>query len=67
MLYNTPLFDDAHVTYLHNDKFFHPKIQHLQQQIKSISLLGALVNKTHTYLNYMFLITTDKRTTVKPE
>lgn len=47
---------------------FFPKIQHLQpQKKKSISLLGALVNKTHTYLNYMCLITTDKRTTVKPE
>lgn len=34
MLYNTPLFDDAHVKYLHNDKFFHPKIQHLQPQKK---------------------------------
>lgn len=47
---------------------FFPKIQHLQpQKKKSISLLGALVNKTHTYFNYMCLITTDKRTTVKPE
>lgn len=47
---------------------FFPKIQHLQpQKKKSISLLGALVNKTHTYLNYIDLVTTDKRTTVKPE
>lgn len=50
MPYNTPLFDDAHVTYLHNDNFFHPKIQHLQPQKKSISLIGALINKTHTNL-----------------
>lgn len=47
--------------------FFTLKYNIYNHKKKSISLLGALVNKTHTYLNYMCLITTDKRTTVKPE